>query len=668
MLLLDGSAVAWPSGTTATNPGGSNPGSETPSKTIDGSLSTKWLDWNFNADGGDGQTGSSALVIDTGASNTVTFDGYKWSTANDESARDPVTWKVYGSSNSTTWILLDSRADQSITETRQTYTSNYSVTDVSIPAVSTLSPADNATSVSTTANLVITFDEVTRAGTGTLTIKKSSDDSTVETITVSGALLSGNGSTELTLNPSTTLTESTSYYVVWTANAFKDPSGNHAAVVTATTTWNFTTGDFTAPTVSSLSPADNAYGIAVDTNLVIVFSEVVQGGTGSIFIRKSPSNAVAETIAASASIVSGSGSTTVTINPSITLDYSTIYYILIGANAFRDGTGNHYAGISDPPAWNVTTLDTPVSTSGGGGGGGAGGGRRDSLMRLLVLQAQQSLLARYRDAFVVGTQSSSSAPQKVVVILESSDSDTPPAEKESGPVLTMPSTVSKPEASKQSSFPRRSLTVLAERRGKLLVMVGDVAVLYRDVGTDSWFAPYVAELATNGIAEGYRDEQGNPTGEFGVTNRVTKGELLKMALGAGGKSPDVTTKTAPQNRTARGTWAAPYVKLAEDMNLTICRTNPDVTGSASRGEVIQTILEVMGIPTAIKLSSPFTDVPDTHPFAKAITTASAFGLVEGDMDTQGQPLNRFRPDDPINRAEVAKFIALAREITGQSEE
>jgi hypothetical protein len=38
------------------------------------------------------------------------------------------------------------------------------------------------------------------------------------------------------------------------------------------------------------------------------------------------------------------------------------------------------------------------------------------------------------------------------------------------------------------------------------------------------------------------------------------------------------------------------------------------------------------------------------------------GFIEGDKNPDGQLLNRFRPDEPINRAEVAKIIALVREV------
>ena len=52
------------------------------------------------------------------------------------------------------------------------------------PTLQSLSPLDNATGVSTTTNLTITFSEVVTIGTGDILIKKLSDNSTVETIDV----------------------------------------------------------------------------------------------------------------------------------------------------------------------------------------------------------------------------------------------------------------------------------------------------------------------------------------------------------------------------------------------------------------------------------------------------------------------------------------------------
>ena len=125
-LLEDGDVVAWPDGTTAANPGGSNTADATEGalKAIDGDATTKWLDSNFNTNSSS-LTGDSQLVIDTGSGHSVSFNAYKWYTGNDDTQRDPVSWNVYGSNDGSTWTLIDSRSDESITDTRYTNTYPY---------------------------------------------------------------------------------------------------------------------------------------------------------------------------------------------------------------------------------------------------------------------------------------------------------------------------------------------------------------------------------------------------------------------------------------------------------------------------------------------------------------------------------------------------------------
>ncbi len=122
--------------------------------------------------------------------------------------------------------------------------------------------------------------------------------------------------------------------------------------------------DTTAPTVSTLSPTDNATGVSRTANLVITFSEAIgKTGTGMVTIKKTSDNATVETIAVTGSLVTGSGTTTMTINPSVTLDYSTEYYVQINAMAFPDASGNFYAGISNTTSWSFTTEAAPIVAS-----------------------------------------------------------------------------------------------------------------------------------------------------------------------------------------------------------------------------------------------------------------------------------------------------------------
>lgn len=111
-----------------------------------------------------------------------------------------------------------------------------------------------------------------------------------------------------------------------------------------------------APTVSSFSPLDDSSDIAIDSNLIITFSESVSTSTGNIIIKKGGDNSTVETFDVSSSaLVTGSG-TTYTINPSSDLSNNTDYYVQIDSTAFQDASSNSYAGISDTTTWNFTTV------------------------------------------------------------------------------------------------------------------------------------------------------------------------------------------------------------------------------------------------------------------------------------------------------------------------
>ncbi len=129
---------------------------------------------------------------------------------------------------------------------------NISITTDSSPSISTLSPADNATGVTLNANLILTFSQTVTADSGNIVIKKSSDDTTVETIPVTDGKVTGGGTATITINPDTTFTESTGYYVTIPNTAFKNGSNAYFGGIANNSTWNFTTGDFTDPEISDI--------------------------------------------------------------------------------------------------------------------------------------------------------------------------------------------------------------------------------------------------------------------------------------------------------------------------------------------------------------------------------------------------------------------------------
>ena len=115
-----------------------------------------------------------------------------------------------------------------------------------VPTLSSSSPADNDTDVSIESNIVLNFSEIVNANTGNITLKKTSDDSTVETFNISGARISGLGSTQLTIDPTDFLDNATEYYVLIDSTTIVDLSRNSYAGISSTTALSFTTGSGSA--------------------------------------------------------------------------------------------------------------------------------------------------------------------------------------------------------------------------------------------------------------------------------------------------------------------------------------------------------------------------------------------------------------------------------------
>lgn len=112
------------------------------------------------------------------------------------------------------------------------------------------------------------------------------------------------------------------------------------------------------PIVSTLSPVDDASSVATTSNLVITFSEAVDAKSGNITLYKLGGTEIE--VFDVTSDISGSGTNTITINPTADLIEQTAYYVQIGANAFDDTSGNSYAGVSDTTSWSFTTATTPT--------------------------------------------------------------------------------------------------------------------------------------------------------------------------------------------------------------------------------------------------------------------------------------------------------------------
>ena len=231
------------------------------------------------------------------------------------------------------------------------------------PTLSSSTPADDATDVSSTANIILTFDENVDVESGNITIKKTSDDSTFETIDVTSNKVTGTGTNIIEINPANTFASSTEYYIIIDSTAFDDANGNSYVGISSTTALSFTSQDTGNPYLTSTVPAHKATAVAVDANIVLNFSESVDAESGNIVIKKNSDDSIVETIDVTSGQVSGSGTNQITINPSTDFDELTKYYIEIASTAFDDASGNSFVGIDNSSIkLRFTTEDTTNPT------------------------------------------------------------------------------------------------------------------------------------------------------------------------------------------------------------------------------------------------------------------------------------------------------------------
>lgn len=187
-----------------------------------------------------------------------------------------------------------------------------------------------------------------------------------------------------------------------------------------------------------------------------------------------------------------------------------------------------------------------------------------------------------------------------------------------------------------------SADTLPVQKGKLFLQ----NVRFSDVAVTEWYACAVHEMIEKGVFGGYRDTQGNQLGKYGPGDSITMGQLAKVVTHL--------TDTPVKGIVNGKEWALPYVRAAEKLDIWAFDQKLDASRPATRGAVIRTVLEALNIPMEKAKESYYSDVPVNSIYADAIATATILGIVDGD---EGQIT--FRPNAPINRAEVAKIISIA---------
>ena len=119
----------------------------------------------------------------------------------------------------------------------------YDDESTSAPTLSSSVPTDNATNIAVNSTIVLNFSSNVDVESGNITIKKTSDNSTVETIDVTSGQVTGSGTSQITITPSSNFDSLIEYYVLIDATAFDDSDSGSYAGISSTTALSFTTAE-----------------------------------------------------------------------------------------------------------------------------------------------------------------------------------------------------------------------------------------------------------------------------------------------------------------------------------------------------------------------------------------------------------------------------------------
>jgi methionine-rich copper-binding protein CopC len=219
--------------------------------------------------------------------------------------------------------------------------------------VTAFSPAKNAKNVAPDVSIVMTFNEEVQAGSGLITLNQGGSS---QTIGVGSSDVAISGKT-VTITPASPLPRGVDVAVQMPAGAFRDLKGNAYGGLTGAA-WSFsvastaTRTDNTAPEVTAYTPALNARDVAVNTNLIITFSEEVRKGNGFITIGQGRNS---QTINVNTDAVAVNGNT-VTINPPANFPEGARITVQMPRGVFVDASGNEFGGIASADTWAFNTV------------------------------------------------------------------------------------------------------------------------------------------------------------------------------------------------------------------------------------------------------------------------------------------------------------------------
>ncbi len=121
-------------------------------------------------------------------------------------------------------------------------TLNFRTADLTAPLLISNSPLDDATNVNLGENIVLNFDDNMTAGTGYVTIRRSSDNTAFEQIPIGDSKINIS-SNKVSINPANNFIKGETYYLEIDLTALDDDEGNSYTGISGNSTLNFTAVD-----------------------------------------------------------------------------------------------------------------------------------------------------------------------------------------------------------------------------------------------------------------------------------------------------------------------------------------------------------------------------------------------------------------------------------------
>ena len=167
---------------------------------------------------------------------------------------------------------------------------------------------------------------------------------------------------------------------------------------------------------------------------------------------------------------------------------------------------------------------------------------------------------------------------------------------------------------------------------------------FTDVPSTLWSYPYITELTTSGVLNGYDD------GTFKPNDAVTLGAALKMIMIA-------ANPTAYGDLPATGShWASGYLDRAIQDGLLSASANHQLDRNVSRYTIAEITTKAMGLqPVTNAASSPFSDMALSVSSASYVLPLYNIGVLQGSIDSK-TGARIFQGTTAIKREDFAAII------------